>query len=301
MFEKDQEIDALSHYLIDEIINAFGLKKTEGTYRLVDFLLKKITTRLATICILTDRKINTEGFPAATGWMASHWVREVCTRGTRSIPAKGPLLIVSNHVGAYDILVIPSQINRKDVKIIASGSPFFKKLPNASHHMIYVSDDPSNRMAAVRHGIAHLQEGGALLLFGTGLVDPDPALSPFAEAEIENWSASIELFLRQVPQALVIISIISGIVMLKWANSPITWLRRVDWQKRRIAEYGQVIDQLIFSRKPNISPSMTIATPVSVEDLRHESVSDHLLPAVIARGKMVLADHLAWIQAGDGK
>jgi hypothetical protein len=295
MREKDQEIQVLSRYLIDEIIMAFGLKKTIGTRRVFNFLLNRVTTSLSTICVLTDRKIATDGFPAATGWMASHWVRQVTTRGSETVPSEGPLLIVSNHVGAYDILVVPSQINRRDIKIIASDTPFFKRLPNASQHMIYASDELRNRMAAARQGLAHLQGGGALLLFGTGLIDPDPAIYPYAEAEIVNWSPSIDLFLGKVPEAQVVISIVSGIVMSKWAHSPLTWLRRVEWQKRRIAEYGQVISQLLFPGKPNISPSMTFAPPVTVEILHRESGSDHLLPAIIARGQMLLKDHVAWI------
>jgi hypothetical protein len=295
--EQDEEIHALRQYLNDEIINAFGLKKSNVARRMFDFLLGRITTRLSTICVLTDRKIASEGFPAATSWMVGHWVRETRTRGAESIPSKGPLLVVSNHVGAYDILVVPAQINRGDIKIIASDSPFFKNLPNASQHMIYASEEPGSRMAAARRGIAHLKDGGSLLLFGTGLIDPDPAIYPFAENEIGNWSPSIDLFLRQVPQARVLISIISGILLPRWAHSPLTWLRRVDWQKRRIAEYGQVIEQLLFPGKPNISPSMSIAPPVGVDELRRESGPDRLLPAVIARGRMLLADHIAWIQA----
>ncbi len=172
MREEDEEIHVLSQYLVDEIIHAFGLKKTVWTRRIFHFCLNRVTSRLAGICVRTDRKIVPEGFPAATGWMVSHWVREVRKRGTESVPPAGPLLVVSNHVGAYDILVVPSQINRRDIKIIASASPFFQKLPNASRHMLYASGEPGSRMAATRLGIQHLQAGGALLLFGTGLVDP---------------------------------------------------------------------------------------------------------------------------------
>lgn len=297
MREHENEIVALSLYLIDEIINAVGLTKSAGMQRVFNIFLGKLTMYLSGICIATDRKIASDGFPAATGWMASHWVHEVTTRGAASVPAEGPLLVVCNHVGAYDILVVPSQINRRDIKIIASDTPFFKSLPNASRHMIYASDDPGKRMAAARQGMAHLQEGGALLLFGTGLIDPDPAVYPQSETEIGNWSPSIDIFLRKVPQARLVICIVSGIVMPRWAHSPLTWLRRVDWQKRRIAEYGQVIEQLLFRGKPNISPSMTIAPPVSVDELRRESLGDRLLPAVVARGKTLLAEHLAWIRA----
>ena len=90
MREHDPEIQALSRYLIDEIILAFGLKKTAGRRRAFDLLLNRVTTRLASICVLTDRKIATDGFPAAAGWMASHWVREVRHARRRERPAGRP-------------------------------------------------------------------------------------------------------------------------------------------------------------------------------------------------------------------
>jgi hypothetical protein len=287
----DADVKALSHYLTDEIVNAVGLKVTARSRRVFDFFLHTITTRLSTICITTDRMIATDGFPAATGWMANHWVREVIARGAETVPPEGPLLVVSNHVGAYDVLVVPSRINRRDIKIIASDSPFFKNLPNSSRHMIYASEDLHSRMAAVRQGVRHLRAGGSLLLFGTGLIDPDPAVCPDAEKEIQNWSPSIEIFLRRVPETQLVVSIISGVVLPKWAHHPLTWLRRIDWQKRRIAEYGQVIEQLLFMAKPNITPSMSIAPPVSVEILRNEGGCDRVLPAIIARGKALLSEH----------
>jgi len=290
-----EQIHTLSQYLIDEIILAFGLPKTPANRRIFSLLLGRVTNRLAGICVQTDRMIQTQGFPAAVGWMAGHWVRQVHTRGADTVPPVGQLLVVSNHVGAYDILVVPSQLNRPDILIIASDTPFFKSLPNASRHMLYASAEPGSRMLAARQGLQHLQAGGALLLFGTGLVDPDPQVYPHAEAEIRNWSGSIDLFLREVPRTQLVVSILSGIVLPRWAHSPLTWLRRVDWQKRRIAEYGQVIEQLLFPRKPDITPFMTIAPPVSVEVLRSESASDRLLPAVVRRGKALLDDHIAWV------
>ena len=41
---------------------------------------------------------------------------------------------------------------------------------------------------------------------------------------------------------------------------------------------------------------MSIAPPVDMETLRRESGSDRVLPAVIARGESLLAEHLAWIK-----
>jgi hypothetical protein len=54
---------------------------------------------------------------------------------------------------------------------------------------------------------------------------------------------------------------------------------------------------LFFPGKLYVSPRVSFASPVCVEELCHESLGDRLLPAVIARGKTLLAEHLAWIQA----
>lgn len=287
----DAEIQSLANTLIYEIVNAVGLKKTRTAFRTFSLFFQKAARRLARIGVTADHMIATDGFPAASGWMASHWVRDVAARGQDTIPAEGPLLVVSNHCGAYDFLVIPSQLGRRDLKIISSDIRFLKNLPNACDHLIFLSDDPRDRMTAARDGIRHLQTGGSLLLFGTGLIDPDPAVFAGAENAIGNWSPSIDLFLRQVPQANVLVTIASGIVSEKWANSPLTRLRKIDWQRRRLAEFGQVLSQLFHPGKLYVSPRVSFAPPVNVETLQRESGSERVLPAVIARGKVLLAEH----------
>jgi len=220
--------------------------------------------------------------------MMSHWVKNVTTRGTEDIPPEGPLLVVSNHVGAYDILVAPSQVNRPDLKIISSDIKYLKNLPHACEHLIFLTDEPHDRMAATRAGIRQLKEGGSLLLFGSGRIDPDPALSAEAEKHLENWSPSIDLFLRMAPQAKVVLSIASGFLTSRWMNHPLTRLRRVDWEKRRIAEFGQVLQQLFFPGTIYVSPSVSFAPPITAEEL-----GENPRQKLIEQARRLLADHLA--------
>jgi hypothetical protein len=228
----------------------------------------------------------------------TNWCHDITARGSESVPQTGPLLVISNHAGAYDSVVIAARLGRNDLKFIGSNVAFLKNLPNTSEHFLFVSeDDAYNRMAAARSGIRHLQAGGALLLFGTGLIDPDPAVYPGAEKEIENWSSSIDLFLRQVPDANVVVTIVSGIVSPRWARHPVTWLKRIDWQKRRLAEFGQVLQQLFFPGRLYVSPRLSFAPPVPVAQLQRESGTNRVLPAVIARGKALLAGHIAWTES----
>ncbi len=292
MNEFESEIRSLSDSLIYEILNALGLPKTPKLHRLFRPLFARAVDRLSAICVTADHMIATHGFPAAAAWTVSHWVRAVETRGEETIPAEGPLLMVANHPGAYDILVLPSRLGRRDVHIISSDIPFLRSLPNASRHLIFLSQRLQDRMAAAREAIRRLQSGAALLLFGSGLIDPDPAVYPHAERRIEAWSPSIDLFLRQVPQAQVLLAVISGVIAPEWARHPLTCLRRIDWHRQRLAEFGQILQQLFQPGKLYLQPRLSFAPPVSVETLRKESAGERLLPAVIARGKALLAEHI---------
>lgn len=298
MIQRDTDVQILSKTLIKEIINAVGLPNTGSMQRIFGRLFHKATGRLAAIGITFDRLILSDGFTNACKWALTNWCRDITVRGMETVPQEGPLLVVSNHAGAYDSVIVASLLGRDDLKFIASDVAFLKNLPNTDQHFFYVSEDNDHaRMAAARAGIRHLKSGGALLLFGTGLIDPDPAVYPNAEKDIESWSPSIDLFLRQVPDGNLVVTIVSGIVSPKWAHHPITWLKQIDWQKRRLAEFGQVIQQLFLPGQLYVSPRVSFAPPVTVEILRCESASDRLLPAVILRGKTLLADHIAWIQA----
>jgi hypothetical protein len=290
-FILDVEIRKLSDAVIGEIFLALGFSKTGWAFHTFGGLFHKAADRLSTIAVTADRMIATDGFPKAAKWTASHWCSNISSRGEEAIPHTGPLLIISNHAGTYDTFVITSQVGRDDLKLIASDVPFLKNLPNANAHIFFLSDQTRDRMLAARAGINHLKDGGALLLYGTGLIDPDPAIYPDAEKWIEKWLPSIDLFLHTVPNVQVVLSIVSGVVSEHWANHPITWLKRIDWQKRRLAEFGQVLQQLFRPGSFFLTPSISFSPPMDIFELRGESETDRVLPVVIARGKQLLMEH----------
>ncbi len=113
-----------------------------------------------------------------------------------NIPTSGPVVVASNHPGAYDSFAIISRIPRPDVKIIISDIPFFKYMPNARERVLYATSEPSSRMNALRASLRHLEQGGCLVIFATGLIDPDPEVWGEAEASqhLEHWSPSLEMF-----------------------------------------------------------------------------------------------------------
>lgn len=295
----DAEIQKLSNAIIGEIFLALGFSKTGWAYRTFGGLFRKPANRLSTLCLTADRLIASQDFSRASAWLLSNWCDPPSARGAQDIPATGPLLVVSNHAGTYDTFVIASMLGRQDLKIISSDVPFLKNLPNACDHLIFLSDATSDRMTAARAGIRHLKAGGALLVYGTGLIDPDPEVYPDAEAWLEKWQPSIDLFLRTVPETRVVISIVSGVVSPLWARHPVTWLKRVDWQKRRLAEFSQVISQLFFPGRLTLKPSISFSPSLAGEDLLQEG-EGRAQGAVIRHGKTLLAEHLDWVKAAKG-
>lgn len=293
----DADIRKLSDALIGEIFLALGFSKTGAAFRTFGRLFHKPADRLSCLFMTAERKVGSDGFPEAMDWVLTNFCHSVTARGVETIPPTGPLLVLSNHAGTYDSFVIASRTARDDFKVIASNVPFLKKLPVLSNYLIFLSDQTQDRSAAARAGMRHLKEGGTLLLYGTGLIDPDPAVYPDAEAWIEKWGPSIDLFLRAAPETKVVLSIVSGVVAAKWAHHPITRLRRVDWQKRRLAEFSQVLQQLFFPGSLYLDPFVTFAPPVGLDELRRESGTERVQPAVIGRGKALLADHVAWVRS----
>ena len=293
----DADIRNLSDALIGEIFLALGFSKTGTAFRTFGGLFRKPADRASTLFVTADRMIPSDGFPKAMGWILDHFCRTVNARGVTEIPRSGPLLILSNHAGTYDSFVIASRAVREDLQVIGSDVPFLKKLPNISKHIIFLSDRTADRSAAARAGMRTLQAGGTLLLFGTGLIDPDPAVYTGAEDWIGKWLPSIDLFLRAAPDTKVVLSMASGLVAELWAHHPITWLKRIDWQRRRLAEFSQVLQQLFFPGSLYIHPCISFAPPVGMEELLTESGTGRVLPAAISRGRALLADHLAWVKS----
>jgi muconolactone delta-isomerase len=98
------------------------------------------------------------------------------------LPTQGPLLIVANHPGAYDALSLFATLDRDDVAIVVAERAFLRALPALDSRFIFVPDlDPqgvaraSARGRGLRQALQHLRRGGALLQFGAGCIEPDPA------------------------------------------------------------------------------------------------------------------------------
>jgi hypothetical protein len=223
--------------------------------------------RFSELATVFEHRLVKEGWQKASAWFITHFVDKTSVLGADTIPKEGPLIIASNHPGAYDSLVISSQIPRDDLKIISSDIPFVKKLPETSKHMIFSTHDPHDRMSAARKAIRHLKEDGALLVFARATMDPDPAFTPGAKAALAYWTSSLGLFLRSVPQTRLAVSLISGVLSPKYLEHPIRMFRRGFVNKQRLSEFLQVMSQLVRPGQVMVSPNLSFDESVSLADL----------------------------------
>jgi hypothetical protein len=279
----DPEFLTLSESLVDELVGAVGLSKRPFWHALAWRLFRKITDRVAALGVTFDRLVEHEGLPAGSEWALAQFCTPILVDGQENIPSSGPLLVISNHPGAYDGLVIFSKLVRKDICWVASEIPFFEHLPNTRAHMLFASRvDVSKRMLVLRAAIRHLRSGGTLVYFGAGHRDPDPAVYPHAGKMMLTWLEGINFLIEHVPGLTLLPCVVSGVVSRKWARHPIALLRSQQIDKQRLSEFGQVITQLLSPGKFLVSPKISFGAPI---------LTTSMLPEIIAHERNLLVVH----------
>jgi hypothetical protein len=288
--EKFTDVESLSQYITDEIFRLFKLSRDSWERRIFGPLFRLPTHRFALVAARFDRYIAEYGFREAAMRILPVFAQAFEANNVENIPREGPLLIISNHPGTCDSIVIAANIPRPDLKIVATGVPFVQGLRNAASHLIYTTLDVHERMMVVRSAIRHLKGGGALLIFPSGTIDPDPELSPRAADDLGRWSPSVEVILRHVPQTHILLTVVSGVLSARWRWNPFVRIMGDDHKQRSVAEFLQVIQQMIFPNSINVRPRLTFSNPLTTNDL--EVMGQSMLDGMIEHTRCLMEDHM---------
>jgi hypothetical protein len=240
-----------------------------------------------------ETNVQEYGMPGAAQRVLPRFVHDVGVSGVENIPLKGPVIIACNHPGAYDAIVAIANLPRQDIALVVSEVPLFKSMPALNSHLIYTEAGAHGRMGALRSFLRHLQQGGLVFIFPTGVVDPDPAFLPGAEQALERWSPSLELALRHVPQTRLVPAIVSGVLETSCLRSPLLRLQRERWRQQKLAEFLQVMQQILLKRDFGLTPHLSFGSALNADELRRTYNDEALMPAIIAHAKKTLADHQA--------
>ena len=291
MIEDLSEIERLKELLIDELTKALAFPQTLSVKSLVRRVFGKAAQKFSELAVGLDRTVAEQGVSAGANWVLPHFVKNHLARGVEDIPAEGPLVIAANHPGSYDSLVISAHVTRPDYKIIIGDIPFFQNLPNISKNAIFApeAEDIQGRMQTMRDCIRHLQKDGALLIFARGGIEPDPSFMPSPGAEFGHWSRSLEFFLKHVPRAGVLVTIVSGVIAEPAFLHPITRFRKHRPDRQRLAFMYQMIRQILSGKEVfGLIPRVTFGEVITGRE--HEQVIDQ----ITAVAQHTLEKHLAW-------
>ncbi len=289
--DKYTDVESLTQYITDEIFRLFKQTPQSWARRTLGPFFRLPTHRFAQVACTFDRYVEEYGFREAARRILPVFAQAFDVQNMENIPLEGPLLITSNHPGTCDSLVIAASIPRPDLKIVATGVPFMQGLRNAANNLIYTTRDVHERMMVVRSVIRHLKEDGAVLIFPSGRIDPDPALNPDAADDLGKWSPSLEVILRHAPQTRVLLTVVSGVLSARWRNNPIVRLLGDDHKQRSVAEFLQVIQQMVFPNSLRVTPRLTFSDPLTTDDL--VQFGPGLLDGMVNRARCLMEDHMA--------
>lgn len=198
----ERRLAALSAH---EMVAALRLDRApHPVHRVARLAFRGVSTPLGRVLARFDARIEASGMAAA----AVHALRDLGATFTRvgeAPPARGPLLLVSNHPGAYDALVLIAALGRDDVALVAADRLFLRAMPALARHLVFFregADAVRDRARSLREARRHLARGGALVQFGAGRIEPDPAFPlPRGGAWLSPWPPGTGALVRAAAAA----------------------------------------------------------------------------------------------------
>jgi hypothetical protein len=112
-----------------------------------------------------------------------------------------------------------------------------------------------------------------------------------AKDELEKRSPSVEFFLRKAHQSQLLVTIVSGVLSRKFLQHPFIHFRKARRDRQRIAEFLQVIKQMLQPKDLLLSPKVSFAEPLSPIYIRSLVETSGVMQTIIQQAKLLLAEH----------
>jgi hypothetical protein len=257
---------ALTNINLDDLVAAFGWQN----YRLPSNLLRRLfyapARKFAEQILDFDHHIGIGDLPKAARHSLNYFIRGLEIFGHEQLPKSGPLLFLSNHPGMTDTLCLFTAIARPDLRIFALDRPFLQSLPNMSRQLLYLSDDPEKRSHAVRHAASHLRNGGAVLTFPAGTIEPDPDVYEGAIEALDTWTDSAGVFMRFAPQTKIVPVLVRRVLWDKAVKNPLTMMRFKRKDRERLGTSLQLLSNLIFDTRP-VTARVQFGRPIGADEV----------------------------------
>jgi len=261
------QLDTLTQINLDDLVSSFGWEKNPILASMLRRVFIKPARKFASQMVDFDAAVGrTNLAEASRGAMRKLYVRDVRVHGSEHIPQNAPALFLSNHPGMADTLGLFAAINRPDLKIIALHRPFLEKLANTTKQLFFIDDDPAKRMNAVRQVSNHLKNGGSVLTFPAGEIEPDPQVYEGASDSLNNWTDSAGVFLRFAPQTKIVPVLVSGVIWDKAAHHWLTRFKHTRVEREKFAAALQLLAIIIGDARPN-TVHVRFARPILLDEI----------------------------------
>jgi len=223
---------ALEELSVAEIVDAAAARGAPHLVRrAVEMVARIPSRRLGQILARFDRRIDEKGLGVAA--------REVLValgatvEVTGAVPSSGPVLVVTNHPGAYDAFATMASVGRDDVALVASERAFLRAMPHVTQHLVFVTDSrtagsAAGRAAGLRSALSWLEAGHVLVQFGAGAIEPDARFLREGEAPLGAWLSGTGVLAARaaVLGAVIVPALVSGVhsrrakglAVVRWAE-----------------------------------------------------------------------------------
>jgi hypothetical protein len=261
------QLDTLTQINLDDLVTSFGWQKYPLLSAALRALFAKPARKFAEQMVEFDTLTGEVGLSeAACQILQKRYIKDLRVHGREYMPTSGPVLVLSNHPGMTDNVSLFAAVNRADLRIIAVQRPFLESLFNISPMLSYVSDNPSDRMRAVRQVSAHLRAGGVALTCPAGKIEPDPDVYTGALESLNNWTDSSGVFMRFAPQTKIVPVLISGVIWERTAHYWLTRIKRTRDERERLAAALQLLVLVTRDARPN-TVHVRFAKPITAEEV----------------------------------
>ncbi len=258
-------IETLTQINLDDLINALGIQNHPRLTRITRFLFHSAARKFAKQMIDFDSMAGARGLAEAARLTERLYVRDVRVFGANYLPDSA-FLALSNHPGMTDTLALFTALKRNDMNIIALHRPFLLSLTNISKQLLYVTDNPVERVALVRHVSTHLRNGGSILTFPAGHNEPDPDVYEGAVDSLQSWTDSVGVFLRLATQTPIVPIVLRNVVWKRLAHSPMIRIKHTRDERELLVVALQLLAMVMLNIKP-VVVTVQIGNPITINNL----------------------------------